>query len=53
MSVQPANRMGGSPPPVCICGHEFHRGPCDGRSYRDEHGLGFCHCPDGELDGDR
>ena len=31
-----------SPPPMCLCGHDFHTGPCDG-----------CHCPDGELDGDR
>jgi len=47
------SRLGTSPPSFCLCGHDFHTGPCDGRTYVDEPGLGFCHCPDGELDGDR
>lgn len=45
-------RLGASPPPTCLCGHDFHTGPCDGHTYVDEPG-GFCHCPNGELDGDR
>ena len=45
--------LGQSPPPKCMCGHAFHTGPCAGHTYVDEPGLGFCHCPDGELDGDR
>ena len=47
------SRLGTSLPSFCLCGHDFHAGPCDGRTYVDEPGLGFCHCPDGELDGDR
>lgn len=50
--------LGQSPPPVCLCGHDFHTGPCghidllltnrcESVYARD------CHCPDGELDGDR
>lgn len=45
--------LGASPPPVCVCGHVFHRGPCEGHTHVDGPGLGFCYCPDGELDADR
>lgn len=27
-----SSRLGQSPPPVCLCGHDFHAGPCDGRT---------------------
>lgn len=46
-------RLGSTPPPMCVCGHAFHRGHCEGRAYVDEPRLGFCHCPNGELDEDR
>lgn len=23
-----SSRLGQSPPPVCLCGHDFHTGPC-------------------------
>lgn len=44
--------LGSSPQPVCLCGHTFHRGPCVGEPV-DEYDVWLCHCPDGELDGDR
>lgn len=44
--------LGQSPPPMCLCGHDFHAGPCDSEP-RDEFDVWICHCPDGELDGDR
>lgn len=48
-----AERLGGSPDPMCRCGHDYHRGPCAGRSQDDGPGLGFCYCLNGELDADR
>lgn len=46
-------RLGSSPPPKCLCGHDFHAGPCNWSPSADTHGILYCHCPDGELDGDR
>ena len=54
-------RTGASPPPVCTCGHRFHRGECNDYNDLREVAIGKgalvygrpCHCPDGELDGDR
>ncbi len=46
------SRLGTSPPSFCLCGHDFHAGPCDSEP-RDEFDVWICHCPDGELDGDR
>jgi len=46
-------RLGSSPPPTCLCGHDFHTGPCEWASGIDAHGVLHCHCPNGELDGDR
>lgn len=45
--------LGQSPPPFCLCGHPFHAGTCTWRPSADTHGVLYCHCPDGELDGDR
>lgn len=45
--------LGQSPPPKCLCGHAFHTGPCQWRSGVDTPGVLYCHCPNGELDGDR
>lgn len=50
-------RLGQSPPPVCLCGHDFHTGPCELADVccegTDREHYYRCHCPDGELDGDR
>jgi len=50
-----SSRLGQSPPPVCLCGHDFHAGPCEfiGACDGCDRHVCFCHCPDGELDGDR
>ena len=49
------SRLGASPPPMCTCGHGFHRGACQEQTaaYLDDARSIYCHCPDGELDGDR
>ncbi len=55
--------LGQSPPPMCLCGHDFHTGPCDGvvrlADVLGSHIVAHnpppdrpCRCPDGELDGD-
>ena len=53
-----SKRLGQSPPPKCLCGHDFHTWPCDADNpdqrepdwdWSDER----CCCPRGELDGDR
>lgn len=57
-------RLGSSPPPMCLCGHDFHTGPCDSvvnlSDFLSDDILVSnpppsrpCHCPNGELDGDR
>lgn len=50
--------LGSSPPPMCMCGHAFHTGPCGSTDLLLTNRCGSiysraCHCPDGELDGDR
>lgn len=44
------NPLGASPPSFCVCGHDFHTGPC---RHPETCESCICHCPDGELDGDR
>ncbi len=55
-------RLGQSPPPMCLCGHDFHTGPCEWAcdcgtcsAFVAETGIhpAACYCPDGDLDGDR
>ncbi len=41
-----SKRLGQSPPPKCLCGHDFHAGTCNWSPSADTHGILYCHCPE-------